>query len=201
MIYLSGKNIECTKNIGVMLSFNAGRQPLKGHQIFAADNGCFAQPEKFTNEGFLQWLLKLEREKCIFATAPDVVGDAVQTRIRSYPMLQRIRNLGFKAAFVCQDGETPEDIRWDQMDAIFIGGSTDWKLSQAAGEIINAAKIRNKWVHMGRVNSFKRLRLAAALGCDSADGTFLAFAPDKNKKILLNWMQSLHSQPFLTMRE
>jgi len=54
---------------------------------------------------------------------------------------------------------------------------------------------------MGRVNSFKRLRLAAALGCDSADGTFLAFAPDKNKKILLNWMQSLHSQPFLTMRE
>jgi hypothetical protein len=31
---------------------------------------------------------------------------------------------------------------------------------------------------MGRVNSLKRLRYASAIGCDTADGTYVAFAPD-----------------------
>ena len=33
------------------------------------------------------------------------------------------------------------------------------------------AKRRRKWVHMGRVNSERRIRYAASIGCDSIDGT------------------------------
>lgn len=199
MIYLSGKKIDCTDQIGVMLSFNAGKQSKHGHNLFAADNGCFVQADKYSDDGFLTWLDQLDRGACLFATAPDVVGDAVATRKRAYRMLPRIRELGFKAAFVVQDGETVDQIRWDEMDAIFVGGSTEWKLSQAAADIVAEAKRKGKWVHMGRVNSYKRMRLAAAIGCDSVDGTMLAFAPDENKARLDNWLRWLNEQPMLNM--
>ena len=199
MIYLSGKKVECTDSLGVMLSFNAGKQSLRGHSLFAADNGCFVQSEKYSDEGYLAWLDKLDRESCLFAAAPDVVGDAEKTRDRSYPMLPKIRDLGFKAAFVIQDGETPDQIRWDELDAIFIGGSTEWKLGPIAADIASEAKKRGKWVHMGRVNSFKRMRLAAAIGCDSVDGTYLAFEPDNRKGKIEEWLQKLKQQPLLEM--
>lgn len=199
MIYLSGKKVECTDSLGVMLSFNAGKQSLRGHSLFAADNGCFVQSEKYSDEGYLAWLNKLDRESCLFAAAPDVVGDAGKTRDRSYPMLPKIRELGFKAAFVIQDGETPDQIRWDELDAIFIGGSTEWKLGPIAADIASEAKKRGKWIHMGRVNSFKRMRLAAAIGCDSVDGTYLAFEPDNRKGKIEEWLQKLKEQPLLEM--
>lgn len=199
MIYLSGKKTECTEQIGVMLSFNAGKQSIVGHSLFAADNGCFVQADKYSNDGFLAWLDKLNRDACLFATAPDVVGDADATKDRAYPMLPRIQKLGFKAAYVCQDGELPETVEWSKLDAIFIGGSTEWKLSQAAADLVAEAKRKDKWVHMGRVNSFQRMRLAAAIGCDSVDGTMLAFAPDINKAKLDQWLCWLNEQPMLNM--
>jgi hypothetical protein len=199
VIYLSGKKIECSENIGVMLSFNVGKQSLRGHSLFAADNGCFADPDKYSNDGFLSWLNKLDRKACLFAVAPDIVGNAEGTRERAYPMLPHIRKLGFKAALVAQDGETSNLINWGQLDAIFIGGSTEWKLSQAAGDIAAAARQKGKWVHMGRVNSFKRMRLAAAIGCDSVDGTYLAFEPDNRKGKIKEWINQLERQPLLRM--
>jgi hypothetical protein len=42
---------------------------------------------------------------------------------------------------------------------------------------------------MGRVNSLRRLRLAARDGYDSVDGTFLAFGPDKNLPRLLAYLR------------
>jgi hypothetical protein len=41
---------------------------------------------------------------------------------------------------------------------------------------------------MGRVNSLRRLRYAADIGCDSVDGTYLAFGPDQNLPTLLTWI-------------
>jgi len=42
-----------------------------------------------------------------------------------------------------------------------------------------------------RVNSLRRLRHAAAIGCESADGTFLAYGPDRNLPTLLGWLQTV----------
>tara|TARA_B100000686_G_C16273852_1_gene705397 strand:+ start:518 stop:676 length:159 start_codon:yes stop_codon:yes gene_type:complete len=48
---------------------------------------------------------------------------------------------------------------------------------------------------MGRVNSFARIKNAAILGCDSVDGTCIAFAPDRNTKIVLSWLNDIARQP------
>jgi hypothetical protein len=59
---------------------------------------------------------------------------------------------------------------------------------------VGEARGRGKWVHMGRVNSLRRLRYAAAIGCDSADGTYLAFGPDTNLPAVRGWLRDVNGQ-------
>jgi hypothetical protein len=192
-MYLSGKAV-ADPRIGVMLSYNAGKQRVIGHKCWAADNGCFSQPKKYTDDGFLSWLDKIDRTGCLFAVAPDVVADAAATLDRAAPMLPKIRRLGFAAAFVGQDGATPDSLPWPDFDALFIGGSTEWKLSGMAADLIAEGKRQGKWVHMGRVNSWARISAADALGVDSVDGTFIAYAPDKNTLKVLDWTDRINNQ-------
>ena len=119
-----------------------------------------------------------------------VVGDAAATLERSLPWLPRIRELAYPAALAAQDDLTPDNTPWEEFDCLFIGGTTAWKLGPEARTLVRAAKDRGKRVHMGRVNSEKRYRYAHGIGCDSADGTFLAFGPDKNLARLRAWLRT-----------
>jgi hypothetical protein len=165
---------------------------------WVADNGCFGKGYPGDVE-YLRWLA--ERQSlagtCRFATAPDVVGDAKATLKRSAPFMPVIRALGFPVALVGQDGLEDLPVPWDEFDVFFIGGSTEWKLSPAAAGLASEARARGKKVHMGRVNSRKRLRYADAIECDSADGTFLVFGPDVNLPKLLGWLGELNHQSAL----
>jgi hypothetical protein len=80
---------------------------------------------------------------------------------------------------------------WREFDALFVGGSTEWKLGEDAAWLVQQARGRDKWVHMGRVNSLRRLRYAHRIGCQSVDGTFLAFGPDLNLARLCGWLPAL----------
>jgi hypothetical protein len=166
---------------------NEGRAPLPG-AMWCADNGCFSV-NYVGDERWLAWLTKLapHADRCMFAVAPDVVGDAAATMERSAPFLPVIRELGFPAAFVAQDGLEFLEVPWDSFDVLFIGGSTGWKLGPHAREIATEAKRRGKWVHMGRVNSRRRWSYAEHIGCDSVDGTYIAFGPDINLPAVLSW--------------
>lgn len=165
---------------------------------WCADNGCFGKGYPGDKE-WLNWLRSNAKDSatCLFATAPDVVGDAAATLARSAPWLPEIRRLGYPAALVAQDGLEHLGIPWDAFDVLFIGGSTEWKLGHAARHITSEAKKRGKHVHMGRVNSYRRYRYAELIGCDSVDGTYLVFGPDKNLGRLLGWVDAAASQPAL----
>ncbi|WP_393101708.1 hypothetical protein [Streptomyces sp. LN325] len=63
---------------------------------------------------------------------------------------------------------------------LFLAGSTEWKTSPTAHRVALEARERGIRVHMRRVNSRRRLRLADAFGCATTDGTHLAFGPDIN---------------------
>jgi hypothetical protein len=195
VLYLSG---HVRKGWPAMLTERMGQKPPDG-MPWAADNGCFTQPQAYTDDGYLAWLERMTpyADRCLFATAPDVVGDAEATRARSLPMLPRIRSAGYPAALVAQDGLTLEMVPWDAIDALFIGGSTTWKLSEASHLLCSEARQRGKWVHMGRVNSRRRYELARSFGCDSVDGTFLAFGPDINEARLRSWLDHAHRSPQL----
>ena len=137
------------------------------------------------------WLSGLPADRVRFAVAPDVVSDAAATLARSGPWLPRVRDLGMPAALVAQNGLETLEGPWGEFDCLFIGGDTEWKLGPHARRLAEQARARGKWVHMGRVNSERRIRYAAAIGCDSVDGTYLAFGPDQNLPKVAAWLRGL----------
>lgn len=168
---------------------------------WCADNGCYGKGYPGDDE-WIQWLRDHpgDRDLCLFATAPDVVGNYAQTEARSRPWLEKIRAAGFPAALVAQDGmEWSTWDPWDEIDALFIGGTTEWKLSEHARVIAEVASSLGKWVHMGRVSSLKRTRYAKAIGCDSVDGTILTFAPDRRLPEVLSWVHEVGDQTAIDM--
>ncbi len=100
-------------------------------------------------------------------------------------------------AIVLQDGATVETVPWDEVGAVFVGGTTEWKLGSEVRSIVAEANARRIWAHMGRVNSHRRLRYADWIGCDSADGTYLVFGPDVNLPRLLRWLDDVNNQSSL----
>ena len=195
MIYLSGCIVEKRHpRLGFILTPDMGNKV--PDTLVAADNACFNNPDKYSDERYENFLQYMPKERTIFATAPDVLGNHKLTVARSIPMLQHIRSLGFKAAFVAQDGWKDDDTPWNNLDVLFIGGTTDFKFRGGRNAVF-AAKRRGKLVHMGRVNSLDRLRAACSIGCDSADGTYLKFGPDTNWPKLKYWLDYLTNQPEL----
>lgn len=194
IIYLSGAiraELEGDPRFGYLMTPNMGNKAPVG--TWGADTGCFSKAgvQSFNFDAYLRWLRARPAGSCVFATAPDVVGDAAATITRSLPALPAIARAGFKRGFVGQDGLENLTVPWDQFDAFFLGGSTEWKLSAAAAMLTFEAKRRGKWVHMGRVNSYRRLKYAACIDCDSADGTFLKFAPQENYGRMCGWFDKL----------
>lgn len=56
------------------------------------------------------------------------------------------RVLGYKTALVAHDGleAMSDQVDWDAFDVLFVGGSTAWKTSPEAAELIREAKARGK---------------------------------------------------------
>jgi len=82
-------------------------------------------------------------------------------------------------------------VPWGSFDALFIGATISWKLGSAAAALAAEARARGLTVHMGRVNSLRRLRYAHTIGCHSVDGTYLAYGPDRNLPTLLGWLRTV----------
>jgi len=163
---------------------------------WAADNGVFGGTYP-GDSAYLDWLgdRAAAADRCAFAVAPDVVCNAPATLERSAPLLPLIRAAGYPAALAAQNGLERLPVPWDEFDVLFLGGDTDWKLSPHARRLTADARAHGKRVHMGRVNSRRRLQAAAHMGCHSADGTKLAFGPDQNLPGLLGWLRELQDQP------
>lgn len=174
--------------IGLLLTPSTGYR-LDGIAIWAMDNGAFTNKYPGDN-AYLRFLNKNEshQERCLFVAAPDVVGDSQATLEMFTPIARRIKEAGWPVALVAQDGMTEHTVPWDNLDWLFIGGTTEWKLSQSVANLIVTAKQLGKKVHVGRVNSRKRFRHFAELECDSADGTTIAFAPARNLPVVLGWI-------------
>ena len=161
-------------NLGVLYVPQAGNRRGPEGRPWAIDNGAFTW---FDAEAFMALLYRWRHEAgCLFAVAPDVVGDAAATRQLWETWAPLVRALGYPVGYVAQDG-TPDTPVPVDADAVFIGGSTAFKESRAVLGICGYARARGQWVHMGRVNTRKRYEWANTCGVQSVDGTgFSMFA-------------------------
>jgi hypothetical protein len=109
-----------------------------------------------------------------------VVGDAVLTARRFEAWAPGVERRGLPVALVLQDGiEQPRIAAWlasawSRLDAVFVGGSTAFKLGPAAAALVRLALRDGKHVHWGRVNTRERYRYIASVGGDSFDGSSFA---------------------------
>ena len=152
-------------------------------RVWCMDNGVFTGA--FSEADFWAKLVQMKpyKETCLFVVAPDVVANAIATMSAYRYWGGHIKESGWPVAFAAQDGQELFDFP-PEYDALFIGGSTEWKMSTAADDCILRAKAQQKWVHVGRVNSQRRIRHFQLMGVDSVDGTTVCFAPDKNYPVI-----------------
>lgn len=145
---------------------------------WAADNDAFGG---FKVAPYLKMLATIAHQPgCLFVTAPDAVADAWTTLCWFMRWLPIIKACDLPVAYVLQDGIEGAGVPWTQTDAIFIGGSTEFKLGPKVRSLVVEAKRRGKYVHMGRVNGWldsagqlraERVEYAKNIGCDSIDGS------------------------------
>lgn len=147
------------------------RNPQHCDKPFAMDNGAFS---RFEPSGFIKMLEKHEQRRhlCRFVAVPDVVACAQRT-LECFNHWKG-RMVDWPLAYVCQDGQEVLEIPWGDCAAVFIGGTTEWKMSKHAAAVVKASKVIGKWCHVGRVNTPGRLEYFEELGADSCDGTGLA---------------------------
>ena len=164
---------------------------------WAADNDAFSD---WSEPRFVAMLAALAGTPgCLFVTAPDIVGDHAATLERYHHWAPQIHDVGLPVAFVAQDGCTPAAI--PGCDAVFIGGTNAFKLSLAAERVAAEALHRRLWLHMGRVNSYRRMRYAHALGCQLIDGTNFARWNLSKLGYGKQWRRAAIAQTFLNLEE
>lgn len=104
-----------------------------------------------------------------FIVAPDIVAGGLASLALTESWLPRLPGLRLVAV---QDGIMPSDVRplLGPTVGIFVGGSTEWKLSTMPtwGRL---AKEVGCYLHVGRVNTKRRIYMCSFVGADSFDGT------------------------------
>jgi hypothetical protein len=146
---------------------------------YALDNGCFTQ---WDETAFFLMLMKarLLKQDPLWVCVPDVVADARATT----KLWQKYHaKVPFKKAFVVQDGHTPEDVPHEAY-AVFVGGSTEWKMGNA-----DRFKGVADWLHIGRVNTEARIRWAESIGADSIDGTGFFRGSKSQKQAFIEYFE------------
>jgi len=161
--------------LGHLYSPGSQRGPY-AHLPYALDNGrfsCWSKGVEWDEAAYLallDWAHIGGREglKPLWALVPDVVADRDATLREWERWLPIVKSFNFPLAFAVQDGMLAADVP-TEADVVFVGGSTAWKWLQAP-YFCQEFKGRKK-VHIGRVNTYKRLRMAERCGADSVDGT------------------------------
>lgn len=188
-------------HLGVLMTPQNGNRLCSLPLPWAADNAAFSNPDdaKFSRLCVESWGLDRYHPP-MWVAVPDVVGDHAATlRLFTWWCDEWRSEYGcipFPLAFVLQDGCHTAEVPWDEIAAVFVGGSTAFKLRESEA-LVRAAKDCGKLVHVGRVNTLRRLRFAYDLGADTVDGTAFSMFPDTYIERGVRYLQRLEQAPTL----
>lgn len=148
--------------------YDGAEQTVAAGVPWAADNDAFNAA--FDEDEYRAMLARLRGlTGGLFVVAPDVVYDARATLERFERWRPELD--GLPVALAAQDGMRAGDVPWEEIDALFIGGGDRFKLGPDGERLACAARERGRWLHVGRVNSYRRIRYCATIHADSVDGS------------------------------
>jgi hypothetical protein len=140
--------------------------------VWAMDNFAFVKFDAARFERFLDRCAEFSRP--LFCVAPDVWGDAKATAHLFDRWRDRIADFGYPVALAAQDGLDRVGFDWHAIDALFVGGTNQFKASPYVASLVAEARRRGIHTHNGRVNGRHRWNMSLATGFDSVDGSGLA---------------------------
>jgi hypothetical protein len=159
-----------------LLVSRAGVWRTEGFANVCGDNGAWAdfQAGRLFDEDaydrFLDWLASAAVPDWL--VLPDIVAGGLASLDLSLRYMNRCLSVAPLVLIAVQDGMEPEDLapHVGENVGIFLGGSTAWKLARMRewGEFCAERGIH---YHVARVNSIKRMALAASAGATSIDGS------------------------------
>ncbi|MEH3101620.1 hypothetical protein [Sphingomonas adhaesiva] len=172
------RNLDALRRAGWRLMVSA-RGSLRPEGFpYALDNGAwtaFQRREPFDGPAFDKAVTRLGRDADWIAL-PDIVAGGLASLRFSLDWLDTLRNRpdlrGAQYLLAAQNGMEPEHVASlvGAEIGIFVGGDTPWKLATMA-TWARLVQERGGICHVGRVNTVRRIRLCAAVGADSFDGS------------------------------
>lgn len=158
---------------GLMISAGERRHP-EGFARWCIDNGAwsaFTQGHAFNGTAFVEVYQRLG-PGADFVVLPDIVAGGSRSLAFSLSWRDRLGAPLCPLLLAVQDGMNVADVAElvEPALGIFVGGTTEWKEATLPqwGEL---AHHRGAYLHVGRVNSARRVALCAMAGADSIDGT------------------------------
>lgn len=139
---------------------------------FSLDNGAWTahqRGEPFDTPAF-ERALGLLGSTADFVVLPDIVCGGAASLTLSMRWLPRVLEVARLALLPVQDGMRSEEIAplLSERVGIFVGGSDAWK--EQTAELWGSIG-RGRWVHVGRVNTARRISICAHAGATSFDGS------------------------------
>jgi hypothetical protein len=127
----STEDVRAEMDAGNLICISTPKQGnrIPEHALVCLDNGVFGKGYP----GDAKWLAWVTKHQPIATgscswSRPMWWGTPPPPTSGRCPGCPVIRGLGFRAAYVAQDGHELFAPPWDEFDCLFIGGSTAWKL-------------------------------------------------------------------------
>lgn len=181
----------------------AGVLRTEGFDRWALDNGAwsaFQQGKSFDEDAFSRAIDRVG-EGADWVVLPDIVAGGMASLDLSLKWLDRLRGFPERALIAVQDGMSVDDVRdyLGPMVGLFIGGSTPWKLATLDAWSALARR-KQCYLHVGRVNSLKRINACAQVGANSFDGTSVISFPNSINMLTSGVIASHHQQSLFNPR-
>ena len=168
------RNLAALRRAGWRLLVTAGAVLRSEGFPYALDNGAWGAHQRGQAIDLAQFRAALDKMGggADWVVAPDIVCGGVASLALSLEWLPYCLTRCQRVLIAVQDGMTADDLRphLSARVGLFVGGSTEWKLASMPGWGALAAEV-GCWLHVGRVNSARRISLCAAHGVTSFDGT------------------------------
>jgi hypothetical protein len=141
---------------------------------YALDNGAWSAAQTgrpWDADAFLRTVTQLGAA-ADFVVLPDIVGEGRASLKRSRTWLPFLLGSTRLLLLPVQDGLEPGDISpfLGENIGLFVGGTTAWKLATLGTWGALAARV-GCYLHVGRVNTARRIARCHAAGAQSFDGT------------------------------
>lgn len=141
---------------------------------YCLDNGAWHHHQAGTpfDENAFEGALALRGGGADFVVVPDIVCGGAASLDFSRRWLPRVLAETQLALIPVQNGMTPAELRplLGSRVGLFVGGDDEWKEQSAWGWGQLAQEV-GCYLHVGRVNSIRRISICAAAGAHSFDGT------------------------------